>query len=137
MKGTALVLLCLVAAGANANPLARAYVQRVESASAGSEIVSGRTATAKDHGGPWLHIYTDEIGYGREPQAKILSNALREIARIPICNIGGGVAPCRRGETIVGYRRTWDASGHQGGNFEYVVYPAGGGTAQRVTFNVQ
>jgi hypothetical protein len=137
MKRCVLALLCLLIPAAHANSLTRAYVHRVESASAGSEIVSGRTTTAKDHGGAWLYIYTDEIGYGRQPQARLLSNSLREIAKVPICNVGGGVGTCRRGDTVVGYRRTWDASGHQGGNFEYVVHPAGSGSAQRVTFQVQ
>lgn len=137
MKRIALALLCLVAPASHANSLTRAYVYRVESATGGNEIVTGRTTTAKDHGGAWLRIFTEEIGYGRQPQARLLSNSLREIAKVPICNVGGGLGTCRRGDTVVGYRRTWDASGHQGGNFEYVVHPAGSGSAQRVTFQVQ
>jgi hypothetical protein len=137
MKRIALAFLTLVATSVHSNTLTRAYVYRVDSASGGQELVTGRTTTTKDHGGSWMRILTEEIGYGREPQAKLLSNSLREIASQPICRVGGSLGPCRRGDTIVGYRRTWDASGHQGGNFEFVVYPAGSGSAQRVAFQVQ
>ena len=138
MKAIYLPLLAAAAAlPVHANSLSRAYVHSVKSAAAGNEVVSGRDTTTRDHGGAWMHILTDEIGYGQRAKASLLSNSLREIAKEPICRAGNGVGPCRRGDAIVGYRRTWDASGHQGGNFEYVVYPAGSGSAQRVAFQVQ
>jgi hypothetical protein len=121
---------------AQSNALTRAYVYEVNSAAAGNEKVAGRSNTMKDHGGAWMRIVTEEIGYGGNAQAQLLSNSLREIGKEPLCRAGAGLGKCRRGDTIVGYRRTWDASGHQGGNFEFVVYPAGSGSAQRVAFQV-
>jgi hypothetical protein len=138
MKSMYLALtMAVITLPAYANSLTRAYVYRVNSATGGNEVVSGRSTTLNDHGGAWMQIVTDEIGYGREPQARLLSNALREISKEPICQGRNGMVPCRRGDTIVGYRRTWDASGHQGGNFEYVVYPSGGGNVARAAFQVR
>ena len=122
---------------AHASSLTGAYVYRVQSAAGGNEVVRGRNTTVSDHGGAWMQIITDDIGYGKAARASILSNALREIRTEPLCRSGGDMGPCRRGETVVGYRRTWDASGHQGGNFEYAVYPASSGKEQRVTFQVR
>ncbi|QDE40765.1 DUF4879 domain-containing protein [Luteibacter pinisoli] len=120
-----------------ASSLTGAYVFRVQSAAGGNEYVEGKSTTVNDHGGAWMQITTDDIGYGKAAQAKLLSNALREIKTEPLCKNGNAVGPCRRGETIIGYRRTWDANGHQGGNFEYAVYPATSGKEQRVTFQVR
>ncbi|KJV30760.1 hypothetical protein VI08_14675 [Luteibacter yeojuensis] len=120
----------------NANSLSRAYVYRVDSALAGSEIITGRSSTTRDHGGAWMRIQTDDVGYGNNPQARLLGNALREIKTEPLCNSHGSLAPCNRG-TVVGYRRTWDASGHQGGNFEYMVIPNGTGGPVRLNFQVR
>lgn len=43
---------------------------------------------------------------------------------------------CRRGDTIIGYRRTWDVSGHEAGNFQYMVFPNGVGGVFRLGFQV-
>ncbi|UPG93703.1 DUF4879 domain-containing protein [Luteibacter aegosomatissinici] len=138
MKATYLTLLAAaVAFPVHANSLSRAYVHSVKSATGGNEVVNGQSVTNRDHGGAWMHVLTDEIGYGQHAQASLLSNALREIAKEPICRAGSGVGPCRRGDTIAGYRRTWDASGHQGGNFLYVIYPAGSGSTQRTVLQVR
>lgn len=138
MKAIYVALLAVgMALPVHANSLSRAYVHSVKSAAGGNEVVSGRSLTTSDHGGARMHILTDEIGYGSNAQARLLSNSLREIAKEPLCRAGSGVGPCRRGDTILGYRRTWDASGSQGGNFECVVYPAGSGSAQRVALQVR
>lgn len=122
---------------AHASALTGAYVYQVNSAAGGREDVSGQSTTTKDHGGAWMQITTDDIGDGKAAQATLLSNALRQIKTEPLCRNGGTVGLCRRGEIVVGYRRTWDASGHQGGNFEYAVYPANSGKEQRVKFQVR
>jgi hypothetical protein len=137
MKIMSAVLLTLIPlAHVNANSLTRAYVHSVSSAAGSTEVVVGRASTTRDHGGAWMRIQTDDVGYGNNPQARLLGNALREVKTEPLCNSGGSLTPCNRG-TVVGYRRTWDASGHQGGNFEYMVIPNGAGGPVRVNFQVR
>ncbi|QWT20330.1 YolA family protein [Bacillus sp. NP157] len=122
---------------ATAAPSVSAYVYSVESEKVGREIVTGRQTTQRDHGGRWLYIKTDEIGMGNAPQARLLGSPLKEIATERLCNTGRGVGACKRGDTIVGYRRTWDASGREGGNFEFMIFPRGPGATVRVGFQVQ
>lgn len=119
------------------NKLSRIYVQAVTSTKAGYEsIPQGRTWTAKDHGGSTMQIITDEIGYGNNAQARLLGSPLRQVGTQPLCNVGGMPKPCTRG-TIVGYRRTWDAGGREGGNFEFMVNPNGVGSWKRITLQIR
>ncbi|TCV93955.1 uncharacterized protein DUF4879 [Luteibacter rhizovicinus] len=83
-----------------------------------------------------MTIVTDEIGYGRYAQATLLSNPLQEIRTEPLCS-AANPQPCSRG-TIVGYRRYWNASGYQGGNFNFTVYPSnGGGSVRSASITIQ
>jgi len=119
------------------NNLSRIYVHHVTSTKGGVEnIPQGGSWTARDHGGGQLQITTDEIGYGNNAQARLLGSPLREVGTQPLCNIGGRPQPCNRG-TIIGYRRTWNASGSEGGNFEFMVNPNGPGGWKRTTLQIR
>lgn len=121
-----------------ATPLTSARVVSVSSTKAGIEAIGrGVTATSRDHGGGRLQIMTEEIGIGRHAQATLLGFTLREIRTEPLCNIGGQARPCTGRGTIVGYRRTWDASGREGGNFQFRVFPIGLGSPIQVNFSVR
>lgn len=123
---------------AQSNALSNAYVSIVESAKGNTEYVRpGSTVTSRDHGGSWLRIVTDEIGYGSNAQARLLGSPLREVRTQPLCKIGGRTQPCSGRGAVIGYRRTWDASGHEGGNFEFLVIPNGVGGPRRVNFQVR
>jgi hypothetical protein len=126
-----------VHATSQSNNLSRAYVSAVASAKGSTEFVEGRSSTVRDHGGAWMRITTDEIGYGRNAQARLLGSPLRELGSLPLCNVGGQPTPCYGRGTVIGYRRTWDASGREGGNFEYMVIPNGIGGPVRVDFQVR
>ena len=133
----ALITIVPAYAWAQGNNLSRAYVSSVQSAAAGSEYVIGQSSTTRDHGGAWLRVTTDDIGYGRNAQARLLGSPLREIRTEALCNVGGQPNPCNGRGTVIGYRRTWDASGREGGNFEYMVIPNGIGGPVRVNFQIR
>lgn len=134
---TALSLLLGIGSVHASNNLSRIYVHDVTSTNGGFEAIpQGGSWTAQDHGGPKLTITTDEIGYGNNAQARLLGSPLREIQTQPLCNAGGVPKPCNRG-TIVGYRRTWDASGREGGNFEFMVNPNGVGAWKRAALQIR
>jgi hypothetical protein len=84
-----------------------------------------------------MQITTDNIGYGHSAQARLLGRPLREIRNEPLCDVNGQPQPCRGRGTVIGYRRTWDASGLDGGNFQYMVIPNGVGGPVRVDFQVR
>lgn len=84
-----------------------------------------------------MRITTEEIGYGNNAQARLLGFSLREVGAVPLCKVRGHATPCSGHGTIIGYRRTWDASGRDGGNFEYMVIPNGIGGVQRVSLQVR
>lgn len=128
---------CPISAAPHSNNLTRAYVSWVHSARAGAELVEGRSSTARDHGGAWMRIATDDIGYGRNAQARLLGSPLREIRTEALCHVGGRPNPCNGRGTVIGYRRTWEASGREGGNFEYMVIPNGVGAPVRVSFQIR
>ncbi len=134
----AALAIALLGVDANANNLSNAYVYSVESAQGGRETLSpGASSTSRNHGGGWMHITTEEIGYGNNAQARLLGFSLRETQTIPLCNVRGRASPCNGRGTIVGYRRTWDANGREGGNFEYMVIPNGIGGVRRVNLQVR
>ena len=139
LRNIALALAAaLVASPSQANNLSAVYVYSVESSQGGREYLSpGAYSTSRDHGGASMHITTDEIGYGNNQQARLLGFSLREIRTVPLCNVRGSTAPCNGRGTIVGYRRTWDASGRDGGNFEYMVIPNGVGGVRRVNLTIR
>ncbi|WP_081916299.1 DUF4879 domain-containing protein [Luteibacter sp. 9135] len=56
-----------------------------------------------DHGGAWMHVVTDDLGYGHNAQATLLGSPLREIRTDPLCNVGGRAAPCHGRGTVIGY----------------------------------
>ncbi|HXO99973.1 MAG TPA: DUF4879 domain-containing protein [Luteibacter sp.] len=120
-----------------ATPLTSARVSVVSSTKGGTEAIGrGVTGTSRDHGGARLQIVTEEIGRGQHAQATLLGFALREIRTEPLCNVGGQAKPCAGRGTIVGYRRTWDASGREDGNFQFTIFPVGLGSALRANLTV-
>lgn len=142
MKSLAVVTLAFAASltsvASQANNLSRAYVYSVESSQGGREYLRPWShSTSFNHGGAMMRITTDEIGYGNNAQARLLGFSLREVGTVPLCNVQGYVDPCNGRGTIIGYRRTWDASGHDGGNFEYMVIPNGVGGVKRVNLQVR
>lgn len=84
-----------------------------------------------------MHVVTDDLGYGHNAQATLLGSPLREIRTDPLCNVGGRAAPCHGRGTVIGYRRTWDATGREGGNFQYMVIPNGVGGPVRIDFQIR
>ncbi|NID15606.1 DUF4879 domain-containing protein [Luteibacter yeojuensis] len=123
---------------AQANNLSSVYVYSVDSTQGGTETLSPwASSTSRNHGGARMHITTEEIGYGNNAQARLLGFNLREIQTQPLCNVRGYARPCNGRGTIVGYRRTWDASGRDGGNFDYMVIPNGVGGVRRVNLQVK
>lgn len=142
MKNLAIATFALAAsltsAASHANNLSNAYIYAVESSQGGREYLpSGAHSTSRDHGGAVVRITTDEIGYGNNAQARLLGFTLREIRTMPLCYVQGHAGPCNGRGTIIGYRRTWDASGRDGGNFEYMVIPNGVGGVRRVSLQVR
>jgi hypothetical protein len=120
------------------NQLSRVYVHHVYSSKGGSEpIPQGGSWTARDHGGALLQIVTDEIGYGHAAQAKLLGSPLRATKYESLCNVGGRLGTCSRGATVIGHRTTWDASGREGGNFEFMALPSGSGGWKRATLQIR
>lgn len=120
-----------------ATNLTRVRVLSVTSAKAGAETLNaGATSTSRDHGGAWMKITTEEIGFGKNMQATLLGFSLRQIRTEALCNVGGQAKPCTGRGAIVGYRRTWDASGREDGNFQFTIFPLGLGSAQRVNLTV-
>ncbi|WP_369926893.1 DUF4879 domain-containing protein [Xanthomonas sp. NCPPB 2632] len=132
-----LLVVSPVQAGLQSNNLNNAYVYSVTSAKGGTEFVKDRLATVRDHGGAWMQITTDDIGYGHSAQAWLLGSPLREIRSEALCNVNGQPRPCHGRGTVTGYRRTWDASGREGGNFQYMVIPNGVGGPVRIDFQVR
>lgn len=138
-------LACAIALAASfplaancATPLTSARVVVVSSTKAGSETIRpGAAGTSRNHGGARLQIITDEVGHGQHAQATLLGFTLREIRTEPLCNVGGQAKPCAGRGTIVGYRRTWDASGREEGNFQFRVFPKGIGSPITVNFTVR
>lgn len=141
MKHFALGIIALsISVGdvALANNLSSVYVHSVESAQGGWEGMSPWTSsTSVNHGGSWMYVVTEEIGYGSNAQAHLLGFSLREIRTEPLCNVRGQARPCNGRGTVIGYRRTWDASGRDGGNFQFMVIPNGIGGPRRVNLQIQ
>jgi hypothetical protein len=128
----------LVAGASSANNLSSVHVYSVESSQGGTELLSSwASSTSADHGGASMRITTEEIGYGNNGQARLLGFPLREVRTVPLCNVRGYARPCNGRGTVIGYRRTWDASGRDGGNFEYMVIPNGVGGVRRVNLQVR
>lgn len=92
-----------------AAPLSSLNVVQVESEQGGIETINTNSfSTTRNHGGSYLYIYTKEIGYGQNPNAKMNGSAVKSIGSTVI-----------GGNPIVGWYYKWDASGHQQGTFEY------------------
>lgn len=130
----------MISVTAHAVPLTSAYVVEVKSAKVGTERLNAHSTSKQyDHGGPTMTIVTDEFGYGQHAQATLLGSPLKEIGSVPLCNQRGVAAPCNGRGSVIGYRRTWDASGREGGNFQFVVYATNGsgGNAQRVNLQIR
>jgi hypothetical protein len=135
---TTLGLLIGVGAAHASNYLSRVYVHKVVSSKGGSEVIpQGGSWTARDHGGPVLQIITDEIGYGHAGQARLLGSPLRQVKYESLCNVRGQLGSCPRGATVIGHRTTWDASGREGGNFEFMVLPNGYGDWKRASLQIR
>jgi hypothetical protein len=125
-------------AATSATNLTRVRVFSVASAKAGAESInSGASSTSRDHGGGWMTITTEEIGFGKNMQATLLGFSLRQIRSEALCNVGGQAKPCIGRGAIVGYRRTWDAGGREGGNFRYTIFPKEYGQPVQMTFTVR
>ena len=98
-------------------------IRRVESTAGGLEdIPDNRFTTVNDHGGRFLRVLTVEVGYGNSILARmngaILPNSAN-ISSIPFCNPSNFLAPCRPGQTIIGWVRYWRLDGNQSGTFSY------------------
>jgi hypothetical protein len=74
------------------------------------EVVSGLIGTYADHGGAWMQIITDELGYRSWGMATLNGSPLQEIYSAPIVDSF---------RNVIGYRRWWLANGYQGGTFYY------------------
>lgn len=74
------------------------------------EGVSGLYSTYADHGGAWMQIITDELGYRNWGMATMNGVPLQEIYSVPIVDSY---------RNVVGYRRWWLADGFQSGTFYY------------------
>ena len=87
-------------------------VYKVASMNAGIEDVYQKISTQLDHGGDALYIFTYEFGYSSNYSRIAMINGarLKEINSEPILNSLN---------TVIGWKRLWDASGHQGGYFTY------------------
>ncbi|URL59132.1 DUF4879 domain-containing protein [Luteibacter flocculans] len=121
-----------------ANNLSNVQVVAVESPNGGREYLSPwSSSTARDHGGGWIKVTVEEIGYGNNQRATLLGYSLRETDTQRLCNVGGYAGLCRRGGSIIGYRRTWEVRGLDGGNFEYMVIPNGIGPTRRVHLTIR
>lgn len=100
-------------------------VSYVGSANVGGyeSIAPSQLTTVYDHGGTWLRVVTDELGYGNNPVARFNGSILPSSANIQtqnICWTGSGYTlSCSAGQTIVGFRKYWKLDGYQGGNFSY------------------
>lgn len=117
---------------AEAHPMAAApaltYLQVafVGSINVGWEGVSNmQTATTFDHGGTYLRVVTDELGYGSIPVATwnggVVSSAKNyQTETICVNWAGNGYnIPCLAGQTVIGFRKYWNFDGYQGGSFSY------------------
>ncbi|MHA4218300.1 DUF4879 domain-containing protein [Bacillus cereus] len=90
---------------APAPPLTSLNVVKVEF------IGPNNLSTVKDHGGSYLYIYTNEMGYGRNPIAQMSGQKLKKVDSKMI-DINGD-------RTVDGWEYKWDASGQQNGQFKY------------------
>ena len=121
-----------------ANNLSSVRVVAIESPKGGYEHLSPwSSSTTRDHGGGWIKVTTEEIGYGNNQRATLLGYSLQETGTERLCNAGGYAEVCRRGGLIVGYRRTWEVRGLDGGNFEYSVIPNGIGPMRHVHLTIR
>ncbi|MBI3286285.1 MAG: DUF4879 domain-containing protein [Burkholderiales bacterium] len=90
------------------------------------EPVSGhQTSTVNDHGGSWLWIITDELGYGDNPvatwnggQVSLAKNFVTQSICVNWARTGYDI-PCQAGQTVVGFRKYWDFTGNESGVFTY------------------
>lgn len=97
---------------APAPPLTSLNVVKVESQLGGVEFIGpNNLSTIKDHGGSYLYIYTNEMGYGRNPIAQMSGQKLKKVESKMI-DINGD-------RTVDGWEYKWDASGQQNGQFKY------------------
>jgi len=99
-------------------------IYSVKSTQGGTEYLTpSMSSTERNHAGEVMHITTEEVGFANNARALLHGRFLNEIKTVPLCDIQGRPSPCKSGGKLVGFRRTWDASGHKVGKFEYVVIP--------------
>lgn len=86
-------------------------------------LSSYQTSTSYDHGGSFLRVVTQEVGYGNLPVARFNGRVLPSSAAYQtdrLCAQGSSVTTsCRTGQTIVGFRTYWRIDGNQAGTFTY------------------
>ena len=93
------------------------------------EGVSGLYSTSYDHGGTWMQIITQEIGYRSWGQATLLGSTLQEIGSQPIYYTGTN--------TIAGWQRWWRADGYQSGQFVYTASSINAGPTLQGIIQIQ
>ncbi len=93
------------------------------------EAVSGYYSTSVDHGGTWMQVITDEIGYRSWGQATLAGSVLQELGNQPIYYSGSN--------TIAGWRRWWKADGYQGGQFVYTASSINSGPTLQAIIQIQ
>lgn len=109
---------------APAPALTNIYIVSVTSAQAGSEPIGMyQMATTRDHGGSYMRVVVDEIGYGSGASATVNGVPLPSSALIsdkPFCSyVYGNYVPCYPGQTVIGWRKEWRLDGKTGGQFRH------------------
>jgi hypothetical protein len=98
-------------------------IHHVYSTNQGWENISaGQFSTNLIHGGTQLRVVTVELGYGSRRLAKIKSAILPASANYQtdaFCNTSNYLAPCRPGQTVVGFVRYWKLDNYAKGQFYY------------------
>jgi hypothetical protein len=93
------------------------------------ENVSGLYSTYADHGGAWMQVITDEIGYRIWGQATLGGSVLQQLGSQPIYYSGTN--------TVAGYRRWWKADGYQNGQFVYTASSINAGPTLQAIIQIQ
>lgn len=93
------------------------------------EDVSGLYSTIGDHGGAWMQVITDEMGYRSWGQATLGGSVLQELGSVGITD---GYS-----NTIIGWRRWWKADGYQSGQFVYTASSINAGPTLQTFIQIQ
>lgn len=107
----------------NLLPLTTLYITTVISTLEpdGEEIKAEQLRTKKHHGGTKVLVTTVELGFGSYHSGVMNGSILPPtslINSLELCKKrDGSIGSCSRGESIIGYRRTWNIAGYGNGEF--------------------